>query len=184
MCFVRGRSFGKRASSSAPELSSNALQKTRVTNENTQKPYLLISEMRSMMGTALRRLSDNARYSASVVLRQQRVCSRDAHVMGQSAKVMIKPVRDLAVLASCGAVARFQLPAKSASAQTSIDFSLFGSKIMPLSLVPFKYLQSHSIASPCDRRGSSENLAIWCTWYAMSGLVLFSRKFSFPTTAR
>ena len=38
----------------------------------------------------------------------------------------MKPVRDLAVLASCAAVAWFQLPAKSASAHTSIDFCFLG----------------------------------------------------------
>ena len=105
-----------RASSNAPELSSNALQWMLGALETMSCPCALISAMTFMSGIVLRRDSDRLIYLASVVLSVICVCNFDVQRTGQPAKVITNPVRDLAVLMSCAAVDLFQLPAKSASA--------------------------------------------------------------------
>ena len=50
--------------------------------------------------------------------------------------------------------------------------------MIPLSLAPDKYLIMHSMASACSILESEFNLAHWCTAYATSGRVDFSRKFN------
>ena len=102
--------------------------------------------------------------------------------MGQPAKVITNPVQDFAVLRSCAAVDLFQFPVKLTSAYVSNDLSVCGPKIIPLSLVSCRYLQSQMTASPCNLIRSSENLVTWCVEYKIPGLVLFLRKFNLPTT--
>jgi hypothetical protein len=122
-----------RANSNAPELSSNALQWMLGALERMSCPCALISAMTFMSGIALHRDSDRLIYSASVVLSVICICNFKVQRIGQPAKVITNPVRDLAVLMSYAAVDLFQLPVKSASAYTSSDLSSLGSKMSPSS---------------------------------------------------
>ena len=104
MCFVRGVIFGDSTNSSAPRLSSNALQ-------NIVGAVLAVSIFlnfnsfnRLMIGITSRNACDKLIYSASVVLRLQWVCNLDCHTMGQPASNIKNPVRDVAVLALNSAV--------------------------------------------------------------------------------
>jgi len=64
----------------------------------------------------VRRDSDRATYSASVVLRTISEIRREAQVIGQPANLIMYPRRDRAVSESSPTVSRFHVPAKSASA--------------------------------------------------------------------
>ena len=59
-----------------------------------------------------------------------------------------------------------QLPAKSASTYTSRPFYFTGLMIVPLSLVPFKYLAIHPIAFVCYFLVNVYNIAHWWVMYA------------------
>ena len=109
-------------------------------------------------------------------------CSLDSHKIEQLLIVITYPDLDFAVLGSNSAVSLIQLPEKSASAQTSKDLFLLGLMIIPCCCVPFKYLPRYMTASIWDSFGSEQNIAHWCTAYAMLGLVLFSKKFNFQIT--
>ena len=60
MCLVLGRSFGSRASSKAPELSSNTLQEMLGRVKMTWNPFSFISCIRFMTGMTSRRACDIA----------------------------------------------------------------------------------------------------------------------------
>ena len=75
MCLVRGRIFGVRANSKAPELSSNAWQWTSGEVESVRQPFALISLSSCIMGIALRSDCNSAMHSASVVDNVICVCS-------------------------------------------------------------------------------------------------------------
>ena len=66
MCLVRGRIFGVRASSKAPEFSSNACQWNSGEVEIVGKPFAFIYLRICIMGIALRSNCDKEMYSASV----------------------------------------------------------------------------------------------------------------------
>ena len=89
MCLVRGVSFGDLASSRAPELSSNALQKTVEDVLIVLILLVFVSSMRLIKKIMVLRDCDKLTYSASVVLRAYYVCNFDYHTMGQPAyKIM------------------------------------------------------------------------------------------------
>ena len=116
MCFVRGVILGDFASSSAPRLSSNALQNTVGAVLTVSIFFDFNSSNKSIIWITSRNACDKLIYLASVVLRLHWVCNLDCHTMGQPAYNIKNPIRDFAVLASNSAVALYQLPAKSASA--------------------------------------------------------------------
>ena len=101
MCLVRGRSLGDLANSSAPELSSKALQKTVGVLLTVKIFVSCISWSKLIKGIASRKACDKLMYSASVVLKVTCVCNFEHHTTGQPAYMIMNPVRDLAVLASC-----------------------------------------------------------------------------------
>ena len=69
-------------------------------------------------GMACQRASERLTYSALVVENSISVANHEAHAMGQSAKQITKPIRDIAVAGLLAAVSRFHLPAKDVSAYT------------------------------------------------------------------
>ena len=101
MCFVRGRSLGDLASSSAPELSSKALQYTVGTVLTGAKLFSFNSLRRLITGMTSLRDCDSEIYSASMVLKLTCVCKTDFQIIGQPAYLTRYPVRDFAVLGSC-----------------------------------------------------------------------------------
>ena len=119
MCLVRGRMRGVLASSSAPELSSNAVHLTTGCSSSLSKFRARSSVIMLIRGMTCRSASDKQQYSASVVLRQISRIRRDAHNIGQPASRIRYPARDCAVAGSFSGVSLFQVPAKSASANTS-----------------------------------------------------------------
>ena len=92
-------------------------------------------------------------YSASVVLNAVSVCNLDCHTMGHPAYLMTNPVLDFDVLESPSAVSGFHVPQKSASAKQSNE-ALVGSRMMPSSFVPMRYLTMQRTASACDCFGN------------------------------
>ena len=163
MCLVRARILGMFAISIAPLLSSNAVHTILGVVLTTLKPFDLNSVSRFMIGITSRRDCDRATYSASVVDKLIWVWRREAQIIGQPAKSMIKPVRDFAVLTSCSAVEIFQFPLKSASTYTSSNRSEFTFRRMPCVHVARKYEHRWRRASKCSRFGSSEKYASWWT---------------------
>ena len=85
VCLVRRVSFGDLASSRAPELSSNALQKTVGAVLIGLILLDFISSMRLIMGITVLRDCNTLMYSSSVVLRAHYVCNFDCHTMGKPA---------------------------------------------------------------------------------------------------
>ena len=184
MCLVLGRILGSRASSSAPLLSSKTVQCTLGGKSSMRTPCSRASLRSPISGITSLRLVERAMYSASVVDMAVMVCILDAHVMGVPAKRTIQPERDLAVIGSLCASAWRQFPAKAASTQQSNCLDLLGCMIMPLSRVASRYHPIHFTASAWLFLGASEKRAHWWTLTEMSGLVDFSRKFSFPIMLR
>ena len=114
-------------------------------------------------------------YSASVELSAISVWSWEPQNNGHPQYFTTNPCRDLAVLESVAAIDGSQLPLQSLSTYISNVALLSGFMINPWDRVPYKYRPSHLIACPCSTLGSALNRAHWCTAYAMSGRVLFSR---------
>ena len=85
MCLVRGRIFGVRASSKAPELSSNASQWTSGEVESVGKPFAFISLSSCIMGIVSWSDCNKAMYSASVTDNVFCVCSLLHQTIGQPA---------------------------------------------------------------------------------------------------
>jgi hypothetical protein len=79
MCFVRGRILGNRASSNAPELSSNTLHLTSGGPVAIGTPLTLASSKMSIRGSSDLNASEIAMYSASVVLKAASLCNFDPH---------------------------------------------------------------------------------------------------------
>ena len=100
MCFVRGRILGVLANSSAPRLSSKALQYTVGTVLAKIKLFSFSSSKRFITGITSLSDWDRLTYSASVVLSATWVYNFDVQIIGQPAYITMNPVRDFVVLAS------------------------------------------------------------------------------------
>ena len=85
MCLVRGRIFGTFASSSAPALSSNMVQRTVGVVVYMGTPNFSASSNKSIKGRSTQAFSLKAIYSASVVERAVLGWSREAQVKGHPA---------------------------------------------------------------------------------------------------
>ena len=85
MCLVQGCIFRVRASSKAPEFSSNARQWTSVEVESIGKSFAFISLSSCIMEIVLRSDCDNVMYSAYVVENIIYVCSLLKQMIGQPA---------------------------------------------------------------------------------------------------
>ena len=138
-------------------LSSQTLQKNFGSSWLTGKNER-ISSMRFKKGSTSRIATDNAMYSASVVLKAISVCNLLPQNIGQPAYEMTKPVRDKT---DSGLVVSPLLnpPAKSASTWHSRPFVVSGRKMIPLSIVPSRYLHILLIALSWDSFGLLLNLA-------------------------
>ena len=107
----------------------------------------------SFIGISSLRLCDRAIYSASTVLSAISVCSLLVHSTGQFAYSITNPVLDLHIVGSFD-ISAVYVPAKSASTyQFSCFRFLLGCMIIPLVLVPSKYLHIRFIASSWARLG-------------------------------
>ena len=93
--------MGDFANSSALELSSKALQKTVGVLLTVEIFLSCISWSKLINGIASRKACDKLMYSASVVLNVTCVYSFEHHTTGKPAYIIMNPVHDLAVLASC-----------------------------------------------------------------------------------
>ena len=96
-------------------------------------------------------------------------------MIGHPCNDMTYPDLLFAVLASFSAESLFYSPEDDASTYTSNDLSSFGLRMIPRSLVPFRYFTMFLTASPWDSLGFDEKRAHWCTAYAISGINPFSR---------
>ena len=114
-CFVRGRIFGTRAISSAPELSSETVQWIWGISVLISKPAVFNSSISRINGMTSLRPCDSDIYSLSVELGAISVCSFDAQTTGQLPYVMMYPDLDFAVVEQSVAKLGFHNPAKSAS---------------------------------------------------------------------
>jgi hypothetical protein len=103
MLGIRVLIFGTFASSMAPVLSSNNVHTVGFSCIGIAV-FVFISLINYMSGIVCRRAVLNAIYSVSVVDKAVSVCSCEAHIRGQFAYVMRKPVRDLAVIGESAAV--------------------------------------------------------------------------------
>ena len=184
MCLVLGRILGRRANSSAPLLSSKMVQCILGGKLSMLTPCARASVRSPISGITFLRLVESAMYSASVVDMAVMVCILDPHVMGTPATRTIQPECDLAVIGSLCASAWRQLPAKSAFTQQANCLDFLGCMIMPLSQVASIYRPIHFTALAWLLLGATEKRALWWTLTEMSGLVDFSRNFSFPITLR
>ena len=184
MCLVLGHILGRCTNSRAPLLSSKTVQCILGGKSSMLTPCARASVRSPISGITSLRLEESAMYSASVVDMAVMVCILDAQVMGAPAKRTIHPKRDLAVIGSLCASAWRQFPAKSASTQQSNCLDLLGCMIMPLSCVASRYRPIRFTASVWIFLGASEKRVHWWMLTEMSGLVDFSRKFSFPITLR
>ena len=121
MCVVLGRIFGSFNSSSAPMLSSNALQCTCGSVALISNPFLRILCINPIIGNTSLIDWDKETYSASVLDKAIIFCSLGLQVIGQPKNEIRYPERDFAVLGSNSASGLNQFPAKSASTYASRD---------------------------------------------------------------
>ena len=111
MCLVRGRILGRRASSSAPLLSSKTVQWIFGGRYWTCSPSSRASLRMPIKRMTSLRLVERAMYSASVVDNAVIVCILEARVMGAPAKRTIQADQDLDIIGSIWALEWRQFPA-------------------------------------------------------------------------
>ncbi len=108
MCLVLGHILGTFAISTAPFLTSKQVQEKVGIAVFLITPNLTASFASAMIGTISLAAADSATYSASVEDKAISVWNLDPQSRGQFAKVMRKPVLDLALFGSLMAVDCFQ----------------------------------------------------------------------------
>ena len=134
------------------------------------KPLRFIYLRSSIIGIASLRAYDRPVYSLSVLESAISVCIWYLQMMGHPWYDTMYPCRDLTVSRSHASFLS-QLPAKSASTNTSNSLELEGRSMRPLSRVPFSYRPNHRGALVCSTFGPVVNLAHWWVIHEMSLLV-------------
>ena len=153
ICLVQGLIFGRRASSIAPELSSNALQCTIGSSKRTSEPNVFIYLINAVSRNKYLNDGDKEIHSASVEDSATNVCSLEAHTIGNPAYSVTYPDRDFAVEGSLLTVGLYQLPQKSVSAYNLKYLGRFGSKINLSLQVTRRYTAICSMAALCVQGG-------------------------------
>ena len=180
MCFVCGCILCTLAILTQPLLSSNALQWILGFKKSLMKLQSLSSWVRVINRITSCNACERQMHSALQLLSTIYNCSFDAHSIGQPLIVITYPDCKF-----CAWIQLSNIPYPVSQKICIIPYFKWyalGLMIIHFWHIPFKYLPKYITALMWASFGLAQKRTDWCTEYAMSGLVLFSKKFSFPMT--